>query len=223
MAVKVQLNRLEETVLEYEKEPIEEGKILFIGSSGFTRWSKKYGNKPLEECILGKNGDKVAVNHGFGGSTMEEALYYYPRLVRPWKPRAIVLTTFINDRGFLYTPDELMLLMERFFEYARVDMPGIKLYVTDIRPHAKIFDDEARRLWLNHVYAMNQRLKEYADSHDDVTLIRVSQEPMYFKEGAVGDYTQVREDIFIEDRIHFTPYGYELFTDVMRRALDDIL
>jgi hypothetical protein len=117
-----------------------------------------------------------------------------------------------------------MLMLERFFEYARVDMPGIKLYVTDIRPHAKIFDDEGRRLWLNHVYAMNQRLKEYADSHDDVTLVRVSQEPMYFiSKECIGDYTKVREDIFIEDRIHFTPYGYELFADVMRRALDDIL
>ena len=60
--------------------------ILFYGSSGFTHWSPKYGFRPLEEDIRMKDGSPAAVNHGFGGATVEEGLYYYHRMVKPWEP-----------------------------------------------------------------------------------------------------------------------------------------
>jgi len=221
--IKVKLDRSEKLVLEYEQKPIEEGKIIFIGSSGFTRWSTRWGNIPLEECILGKDGSKVAINHGIGGSTMEEILYYYPRLVKAWKPRAIVVSTFINDRSAGYQPKELIDLLARFFAYARVDMPGVKLYVTTVRPNAKHID-ERDLTWERYAYDVNAELRAYCNMHDDVTMIPIHEEQLYYaKPEDVGDYAKVRKDIFIEDMVHFTPYGYELFTEVFLRYLDDIL
>ena len=51
MAVKIGLKyieiwkeSMEDEVLEYEKEPIEKGKIVFYGPSNFTRWSARFGN-----------------------------------------------------------------------------------------------------------------------------------------------------------------------------------
>ena len=51
---RVPLKRLESRIVEFEQETIQKGKILFYGSSGFTRWKPKYGMRPLEEEILGK-------------------------------------------------------------------------------------------------------------------------------------------------------------------------
>ena len=68
------LKKFENVVREYEEQPIEKGMILFYGSSAFTRWSTIYGNRPLEEDIRMKDGSPAAVNHGFGGSTVEEGL-----------------------------------------------------------------------------------------------------------------------------------------------------
>ena len=66
---RVPLNRLEKEVIAYEQQPVETGKILFYGSSGFTRWKPKYGMRPLEDEILGKDGTLACINHGFGSST----------------------------------------------------------------------------------------------------------------------------------------------------------
>lgn len=221
--IKVKLNRYEKEVVAYEQKPMEEGKIIFIGSSGFTRWSTRWGNIPLEECIVGKDGSKVAINHGIGGSTMEEILYYYPRLVKAWKPRALVVSTFLNDRAAGYTPKEQIDMLARFFAYARVDMPGIKLYVTTVRPNAK-HADERNLAWEQYAYEMNALLRDYGYMHEDVTIIPIHEEQLYYaKPEDVGDYSKVRKDIFIEDMVHFTPEGYRLFTEAFLRILDDIL
>lgn len=221
--IKVQLDRFENEVKEYEKQPIEMGKIMFLGSSGFTRWSTKFGNIPLEECVVAKDGSKVAQNRGVGGSTMEEILYYYPRLVRPYKPKALIVSSCINDRPCGYTPDEMVSMLARLFAYARVDMPGIKLYVTDVRPNAKhigVYDET----WDNYTKGTNEALRKYCENHDDVTFIELSKEPMYYNNAEdVGNYFKVRRDIFIDDLMHFTPEGYRLFTDAFKRILDDIL
>ena len=52
---------MEDAVLAYEKEPIEKGKIVFYGPSYFTRWSTKFGMRPLAEEIKGKSGEKCII------------------------------------------------------------------------------------------------------------------------------------------------------------------
>ena len=52
---------LEEAVRKYEEEPVKKGGIVFYGPSDFTRWSKKWGMKPLESELLGKMQNRVDV------------------------------------------------------------------------------------------------------------------------------------------------------------------
>ena len=65
------LKRYENSVLKYEAEPIEKNKILFYGSSGFTRWKPQFDHRPLEEDIRMKDGSLAVVNHGFGTSSAD--------------------------------------------------------------------------------------------------------------------------------------------------------
>ena len=100
--IPIKLNWLEKDIQRYEAMPMQTGKILFYGHSLFTRWSKKeYVTKTLEEMILGKNGEQVCLNHGFGTSTSEELLYYYDRLVRPYKPKVLVISLGYRDMGYV--------------------------------------------------------------------------------------------------------------------------
>ncbi len=98
-------NRLEDKYLKnMMASPVVKGKILLYGDSDFTRWQPLYGNTSVEELIRMKDGSQAIVNHGFGTSTAEELLYYYPMLVRPWEPRALVLKAFGNDTDVAYSP-----------------------------------------------------------------------------------------------------------------------
>ena len=221
--IKVKIDRYEKDVLEYEKAPAKPGKIIFYGSSGFTRWKASYGNRPLEECIIGKDGKPAAINHGIGGSTVEDILYYYPRLVKAWKPRALVITSYINDYACGYSPEEIMFLLARLLADARTDMPGIKLYLTDVRPNAK-HNDGYDKEWDDFTRTTNRLLKEYCAAHEDTALIELSKEALYYKNKEdIGNYFKTNDDIFIEDKIHFTPEGYDLFAEAFNRALADIL
>ena len=217
---KVALTRLEKSVLAYEAQPIEKGRIMFYGSSGFTRWGTKWNHRPLEEDILCKDGSPAAVNHGFGSSTAEELLYYYPRLVKPWAPRALVVSIIHNDHGFGYTPEEIVTNLSKLFAYARTDFPGIRLYVCDARHTLKWRTPE----YFAYCAAFRRLLEEYCERHEDTTLICHADDPIWYQTPEdVGDRQKVREDIFVEDQVHFNQKGYDLYRTFMLRQLDDIL
>ena len=215
------LKHYENEVVAYERQPVQKGLILFYGSSGFTRWKEKWGNRPLEEDIRRKDGSPAAVNHGVGGSTAEELLYYYDRLVRPWEPRALVLRVWPNDRGLGYSPAEIMFLCSRIFAWARADFPDIRLYACDVTPQKRAVGD---KLWLSHALQFNDLLKDYCDKHEDTTYLCHTAFPGFFADPAdAGDYFKVRQDIYVEDGIHFTQEGYDIYRDFFLHGLDDIL
>ena len=96
--IPMDLKSLESSIVAYEQEPIEKGKILFYGHSLFTRWGHPtWGYRRMDEDLRMKDGSLAVVNHGFGTSTSEELLYYYDRMVRPWEPRALVIASFVLD------------------------------------------------------------------------------------------------------------------------------
>ncbi len=215
------LKHYEKEVEAYEREPVEKGLIMFYGSSGFTRWKPKWGHRALEEDIRRKDGSRAAVNRGVGGSTAEDLLYYYGRLVRPWEPRALVLRVWPNDRGQGYGPEEIMFLCSRILSWARADFPGIKLYACDVTPQKAAIGN---KLWLYHAKQFNSMLRDYCAKFDDLTYISQVDFPGFYNDPAdVGDYFKVRQDIFVEDNVHFTQEGYDIYRDLFLKALDDIL
>lgn len=215
------LRGYEKTIQAYEEQPIETGRILFYGSSGFTYWSQKSGMRPLEEDIRMKDGSPAAVNHGFGGGVMEQGLYYYDRLVKPWAPRAIVLRFFPNDIIIGYSPMEIMYLISLFCNQARADFPDVKFYLCDAMPHKKFMDNA---VWQRCAKQYNQLLHNYCELNEDCTYVGQSTWPGFYENPEdAGDYSKVRTDIWIEDEMHFTQAGYDIYRDLFLNALDDIL
>ena len=215
------LKKYEADAVKFEQEPIEKGKILFYGSSGFTRWTPKYHHRPLEEDIRMKDGSPAAINHGFGGGTIEEGLYYYNRMVKPWEPRAIVLRFYPNDIYMGYSPQEIVYLHAQFCNWARADFPGVKLYLCDAMPHKRFVDNG---LWQRLAKQYNRLLKDYCAEHEDCTYVCQSAWPGFYEDPAdAGNYSKVRQDIWVEDNIHFTQEGYDIYRDLFLNALDDIL
>jgi len=219
------LARFEAEVQAYEAQPQEYGKIVFYGDSGFTRWSEKYGNRPLEQDLPGKDGKPAVLNRGIGGSTSDELLYYYPRVVRPCKPRALVYMTYANDFYHGYSAEDALDLQTRIFEYARRDMPGIRIYACDKRPIVKSLGELVPwGAYIRRTLEFNELLADYCAKHEDVTLVRHIDSPLFFHDPQdAGSYEKVRQDIFIEDQVHFNQKGYDLYAEFFRGILHDIL
>ena len=222
------LKYLEESVVAYEQEPIEKGKILFYGHSLFTRWgSPKYGYRRLDEDIRMKDGSLAIVNHGFGTSTSEELLYYYPRLVRPWEPKALVIATLCNDGMYGYDLQQTMHNLVKILHWARTDFPGIKLFIVDDHPRPSISNTTCPTTWNGSLHTSNEYrdlIRFYAQSHPDTQVIELWNQPELFETPEdVGDYTKVRKDIFVEDKVHPNQEGYNILGPIFRKALDELL
>lgn len=222
MNVKVDIRRLEEAVREHEANGIEKNKIVFYGDSSFTRWQNRYDdNVNLEDVILGKDGVKAVINHGIGGGTSEELLYYYPRLVRAWEPRALVVQCYANDFASAYTPAEIMEIQSRIFEYAKKDFPGISIFVCDVRPLEKHVNNTS---WKNHAKVFNELLYDYCQKNRDITLLSHAQNSIFFlSEEETGDYSKARTDLFIDDMLHYNHKGYDLYKGFFTEALKELL
>jgi len=217
------MDALVSSICEFEQEPVLTGRIVFYGDSRFTRWKPKYGNVRMEDDLIGRDGNTTVINHGFGTSMMDELLFYYHRAVLPWKPRALVVAAGGNDFWRNYSVFEIVFLMERLMEHARLDMPGIRLFLCDAGVSLRHADDKETsytyfRDRLNHMF------REYCAEHSDTEILSAVHYPGFFEDPSdVGNYSKIRRDIFIEDRTHFNPEGYRIYRDFFRETLKEIL
>ena len=226
--IPMELKYLENEIVAYEQEPIEKGKILFYGHSLFTRWGHpKWGYRRLDEDIRMKDGSLAVVNHGFGTSTSEELLYYYHRMVRPWEPRALVIATYANDGMYGYRPEDVMTNISKLCHWARTDFPGIKLFLVEDHPRPNGKNFARKDLWNGTKHLRDRYLEMlhvYADTHEDTKVIELWNQPELFETPEdVGDYRKVREDIFVEDKVHPNQAGYDILGPIFRKALDELL
>ena len=226
--IPMDLKLLEDEVIALEKEPIEKGKIMFYGHSLFTRWGHPtFGYRRMDEDIRMKDGSLAVVNHGFGTSSCEELLYYYDRLVRPWEPKALVLTALANDGMYGYSPEQTMDVIVRILHWARNDFPGIKLFIVEDHPRPNGKGYTRRELWNSGRHIREKFLEMihiYADTHEDTKIIELWNRPELFeKPEEVGNYKFVREDIFVDDKVHPNQAGYDILAPIFREALDDLL
>ena len=196
---------LEKEVKRYEDENAEKGKIVFYGPSFFTRWSARYGNIELSDAILGKSGAKCCINCGFGSSCPEQQLYYYPRMVRALEPSALVYGAgWGNGSTFGYTPQEQLFLAERILAYAREDFPDMTIYV---------YGESRKR------HAANP---EKIESINGLEAIAAEIPNCKFLDP--DDYIDMTKDeLYIEDKVHFTAEGFALFADFFKETLREEL
>ena len=218
--VRTYVKQFEKDVCYAEAKGSETGRIVFVGNSGFTRWDPMYGMKAMEDQIRKKDGSPAVWNHGIGGSTTEDQLYYYDRLIKNYRPRALVLLSHGNNKSYGYSPEEAIFLLTRLCAYARTDFPGIWLYVCTSRP---TYAGRTNPAWLEYARKYDQLLEEYAAGHADVTVLRFSDEPRLFEDGHAGDYTKARKDLCIEDMIHSNQAGFDILADFFTKALDELL
>ncbi|MCE5257854.1 MAG: GDSL-type esterase/lipase family protein [Chloroflexi bacterium] len=202
-AAHVDLNRFAEQVSALEvglrADPPAPGGILFYGSSTMVNWR-------ADNLLQRQMAPLPAFSTGFGGSTAEEALYYYARLVLPLKPSILVYYEGDNDLSTGYTPAEVMELSHRLFEWARRDLPGIRFVIIPVKdyPAQTAPQDQLATLHLAFLY--------YAAQYADTSVIDIG--PVLHDE-----HGQVRLDIFEQDNVHFNLKGYELLTGQVKPIL----
>ena len=223
---RLEVKRFEEDIKKYEARPVETGKVLFYGSSTFTRCSFIYcdrhpekGHPLLEEAVRMKDGSGAIVNHGFGSSSADDLLYYYDRMVRPYAPRALVIYTGGNDMAFGYQPEESMNILATMIDWFQADFPDAPVYCMSQVPQFKKAGLKDRSTRLRD--ELNILLEDYCAKKEGVKMIRMVDCPVYFeKPEDIGDYDKAWEAVFDTDQGHLNAIGYNRFMDFFRDYLE---
>ena len=198
-------SRYEDEIIEFEKEDsakgIAKGKVLFVGSSSFRKWLNM--KKDLFPVPV--------LNRGFGGSTMPELDYYFFRIVKPYKPKAIVVYEGDNDilAPFL-TPEVILKSFDIFVELTKQYLPKTKIFFLSIKP------SPSRINYLNKMRKTNKLIKNYCEKDKDLFYIDITKQ-MFDEKG------NIREDIFRKDRLHMNEKGYKIWSKIIKEELSRII
>ncbi|WP_438481319.1 SGNH/GDSL hydrolase family protein [Oleiharenicola lentus] len=175
-----------------EANPPAPGGIVFIGSSSIKRWSTLKSDFPNLNVI----------NHGFGGSQLEDSVFYIDRLVVPAKPRAVVVYAGENDLASGATPQKVAADFEEFRKKIHASLPGTRVIFISLKPSPS-------------------REKHWAKFTEANALISATcaRDPLcrYVDVGpAMLDAAgKPREELFVADRLHMSAAGYAIWTKIL--------
>jgi lysophospholipase L1-like esterase len=195
------IRRFEPEIAAFEradlKSPPPKDAVLFIGSSTFAMWGRKLPEdfKPL-----------VAINRGFGGSTMNDLLVHMDRIVIPYKPRAIVVYCGENDIAAGNTPEQVLENVRKFVARARAALPNVHIYYISMKPSPSRW-----RMW-DRMSKGNDLIRQFAvENH----VVYIDTTAVMMKDGKPD------ASLFTADMLHMNRSGYERWIPVIREALKE--
>ncbi len=178
--------------------PPPAGAILFLGASSTRLW------KTLAQDFPGK----TVINRGFGGSQMEDAVYFADRIVIPYRPKRIVLQEGGNDIHAGKTPQQVLEGFQAFVKKVRAALPSVTIAFMSINPSPSRWAQAEKQ------QEANRLIREFVASHPGLDYIDIW-------DAFLGPDRKPREDLFVADRLHNNAEGYRIRADLTRPHLED--
>jgi len=179
--------------LDQENAPPKDA-ILLIGSSSFTKWTDVADYFP----------GKTIINRGFGGSRLIDLNYYADDLLNPYQPKQIII--YCGDNDFAdnnqLKAKEVVNRYKTFYKKIREKFPNIEVDYISIK-----YSPSRENLW-PQMKETNKKIAAFMKKEPNAEFIDITKA----MEDANGN---VRKELFVEDMLHMTPEGYQIWTKMM--------
>jgi lysophospholipase L1-like esterase len=182
---------------EDEKEaPPTEG-ILFVGSSSIRMWDLKKSFPDLP-----------AINRGFGGSQICDAVHYADELVVKHRPKVVVFYSGDNDIAAGKSPEQVQRDFRAFLDKVRKPLSEVRIVFVSIKPSI------ARWKLADKMREANRLIREDIAEDKQVVFVDVWVEML-------GEDGMPRKELLRDDGLHLNEAGYETWTKLVRPHLDE--
>ena len=172
--------------------PPQKGGIVFVGSSTIRRWDTASYFPDLK-----------IINRGFGGSDMVDAVRYVDRIVIPYEPRLVVVYSGDNDISAGWTSEDVAIQFERFTRAVHAKLPQTRILLIAVKPSL------LRWTQIDRMRMANTIMRAYCERDDRLAFID-------FDTLMLGWDEKPRRELFVEDGLHLSPQGYQLWSAVLR-------
>lgn len=175
------------------------GSILFVGSSSFNYW-KDIKNYFPEYPIL---------NRGFGGSTLNDLIFYANETILKYHPKQIYIYCGENDIADKdkASPEITLDRFKTLFTIIRTKLPtNIPIVFVSIKPSISRWGLEDKFVVTNDLiktFLAAQPYTQYLDTHSAM----------------LDTNGMVLQDIFIKDNLHMNAKGYAIWQKIIAPTL----
>lgn len=175
--------------------PPKPGAVFFAGSSSIRLWDLKKSFPDL-----------AAVNVGFGGSRIPDSTHFAPRILLPYRPRAVVFYAGDNDTAAGRTPQQVADDFKAFAAAVHKEVPKARILFVAVKPSLarwKLFDTQREA---------NALVKAVCKTDDRLAFIDVVP-------AMLGEDGKPNPDLFVKDGLHLSPKGYGIWAGLVGKAL----
>ena len=175
--------------------PPAKGGIVFVGSSTIRLWdvATHFPGLPI-------------INRGFGGSELADATRHIDRLVLKHEPRLVVVYAGDNDVGAGRLSEQVAVDFERFVRAVHAKLPQTRILYLAIKPSL------LRWLQVDRMRAANDIIRSICARDDRLAFLD-------FGDAMLGWDEKPRRELFVDDGLHLSAQGYELWTAMIRPLL----
>ncbi|MFC6979219.1 GDSL-type esterase/lipase family protein [Microbulbifer taiwanensis] len=179
------------------RQPIEPGGVVVTGSSSIRMWHPR---------IRRDLGGIRVIPRGFGGSNMNDLLYYSDQLISRHRPRAVAIYEGDNDIVQGIEPQQVVDKFLALADKLRKENPELRIYFISIKPSLARWS-----LWPK-MQQTNRMIEKLCDEREHFFYIDVAS--------ALLEKSRPRRDIFIADGLHLNEKGYELWSGAVAAVLE---
>jgi lysophospholipase L1-like esterase len=180
------------------KNYVPENGIIFVGSSSIVRWSsaESFPDLPI-------------INRGFGGSQASDVIPWVEEAVIQYDPAIVVYYEGDNDSEAGKGAEQIFEDIRAFTEAVLAADATTHVVLLSVKPSPR------RWQWQSVMLDTNAMIRRYADTLPTVHYVDVAT-PMLGRDG------QPMTNLYVEDRLHMTPAGYEVWDRVLAPVLRDL-
>jgi len=175
--------------------PPPKGCIVFVGSSSIRKWTS------LRQDFPGL----PVINRGFGGSQLADSVNFASRIIFPYQPRQVVIYAGGNDINAGKPPEIVFGDFVALVSTIHAKLPQAKIAYISSAPNP------ARWAQVEKVKRLNSLAADYCRRHH-ITFINVF--PLM-----LGLDGMPKPDIYVADRLHMNPKGYEIWREAVGPVL----
>jgi lysophospholipase L1-like esterase len=175
--------------------PPKPDSVFFIGSSTIRLWDLKKSFPDLS-----------AANVGFGGSRIPDSTHFAPRIILPFKPKAIVFYAGDNDLAGGHSPKQVADDFAAFAAAIHKDLPKTRIVFIAVKPSI------ARWKLREKQQEANSLVKDVCGKDPRLEFLDLGPKML----DADG---KPNRDLFVKDGLHMTSKGYEIWSPAVAEAL----
>jgi len=167
------------------------GQIVFAGSSSFTKW---------KDVAMYFPGYPI-INRGFGGATLVDLIYYVDESIVKYQPSQVFIYCGENDLADVDTvsPATVLSRFKTLHQILLKKLPkSTEIVFVSIKPSIARWHLETKYLEANRI------IKDYVETQKHLRFLNIHN-------AMLDDNKEVLKDIFIADKLHMNPKGYQIW------------